>query len=388
MLSYTATVSRRVIYSLGDTHGRGRDQLSFIEKIRDSRPAGEDYAFVQLGDLCDGFAFSAGGCPIDAQDGDAFIDALCGEIDAVGRSVPDLADVLAGDLPLVNWRKHADDRDGDVVGAYPAKALIARRRREEIIALCEACKSFETLALYCAYQQAHPDSFYVVLGNHDADLLLGKSRYGRQQKYLLLGLLGFSPQDVIDHMTEGRGNLSKRHPYLSWLGERPHLALSSDTVYMHGGPTADLSDALSKSGKRGFEAWLEHIDGARKRGLSEPDFWEHQSFLSPDGADNDWTNHPERLAQFLDAAGRRFAAVGHSPFLDFAKGEQIDLEQSQYGELFETPAQLPPDNRLIKHDTNLKRGGRLWACRHEVGASDWTGIDSSLDMRALRTRIE
>ena len=132
MLSYTATVSRRVIYSLGDTHGRGRDQLSFIEKIRDSRPAGEDYAFVQLGDLCDGFAFSAGGRPIDAQDGDAFIDALCGEIDAVGRSVPDLADVLAGDLPLVNWHKHADDRDGDVVGAYPAKALIARLTFEEL----------------------------------------------------------------------------------------------------------------------------------------------------------------------------------------------------------------------------------------------------------------
>ena len=388
MLSYTVSLHHRVIYSLGDTHGRGREQISFVEDIRalNAKNTDEDIAFIQLGDLCDGFSFVIDGHTIDPESGDAFIDALCCEIHRIGNAIPKLGNILDGSVLLVNWHKHTADRDGDVVGTYPARDLIARRDLDEIIALYEACKSYETLDLFSSYQAKHPDSFHVILGNHDVDLLLGLSRYGRQQKYLLLGLLGFTPDQVIAHLTRGEGELHKKHPYLAWLYERPHLALSSDTIYMHGGPTTDLSNALLKSKHDGFNAWLAEIDEARNRGLGDPQFREHESFLSPDGANNDWTQFPERLTHFLDAANRRFAAVGHSPFLDFTKGTLIDLKLSTYGELFETPAQLPPDNRLVKHDTNLKRGGQLWICKHEVGSNDWFGIDRSLRQTPLRSK--
>lgn len=388
MLSYTVSLPHRVIYSLGDTHGRGREQLSFIEDIRSSyaKNAEENAAFVQLGDLCDGFSFVIDGTPVDPDSGTAAIDALCDEIARIGNAVPKLGAILRGSTPLVNWHKHADDREGDVVGAYPAKELIARRDRDEIVALYEACKSYETLDLFSSYQTRHDNSFYVLLGNHDVDLLIGKSRYGRQQKYLLLGLLGFTPDEVVAHMTRGQGMLYKKHPFLTWLYERPHIAMSDDTVYMHGGPTTALADSLAISKNEGFKKWLEEIDDARKMGLDAPPFREHESFLSPDGDVNDWTEHPQRLAQFLDAAKRRFAAVGHSPFLDFVKGALIDLKRSTHGEKFETPAQLPPDRRLIKHDTNLKRGGQLWICRHEVGSDSWLGIDRTLNSSPLRTK--
>lgn len=378
MLSYTAQLNQRIIYSLGDTHGRGYEQLEFINKIRKNNNELDknSVAFVQLGDLCDSFSFPA----------DDSLDSLCREIDILSHRHAPLKSVLSSDQPLVNWHKHETDREGDIVGLFSAHALLERRRRDEIVALYEACKSYETLALYSDFQQSHPSEFYVILGNHDVDLLLGGAHYGRQQKYLLFGLLGFSPSEVETHMKSGIADLWKRHAYLQWLHERPHLALSADAIYMHGGPTGALSNRLNLGGDTAFAQWLSELDDARQKGLNHPEFEEHRSFLSPDGLENDWLLHPERIVAFLKAANRSYAAVGHSPFLDFNKGIKIALDTTCYNALFETPAQLPPNGMLIKHDTNLKRGGQLWACRHQIGSSLWEGIDINLNRHPLRTR--
>lgn len=48
MLSYTVSLHHRVIYSLGDTHGRGREQISFVEDIRalNAKNTDEDIVFI------------------------------------------------------------------------------------------------------------------------------------------------------------------------------------------------------------------------------------------------------------------------------------------------------------------------------------------------------
>ena len=370
MAEFTHILHHKVIYSTGDTHGQGRRVLAFLDKVKaHSEAVGEHAAFIQLGDLCDAFSF-----PEDDSD-----DALRNDVfDRMSR-IPELSLAMRDGRQLVDWRLDNPKYDyykGSLRGTHDAMYLLEAGERDQLVAIYQAGKCFETLKLFCERQKANPEQFYVVFGNHDADLLRGKSDYARQQKYLLLGLLGFSPDEVVAHMTKGTTNVILRAPWLAWLNQRPHLLLSRDTAYMHGGPTTELVQKLGHD-HRAFRRWLRRADFARHEGWNHPLFKEHFSFLSPDGAPNDWLRHPERIASFCQAARVRYLAVGHSPFLDFEKGPLLDLKNASAEDksLFVTPALLPPDGRLIKHDTNLKRSGKLWACRHETGSALWTAWD-------------
>ena len=365
MADFTVQLTQSVIYSIGDTHSRGREILDFCQKL-ETRAAeqGEHAAFVQLGDLCDGFALPE----------DSSIDSLKYKIRCLLSSL-DKKNAIHQDVPLIHWKKYEDRRDGEVVGQGTLADILDHGEWNEIVALYEALNSCETLDGYSQKQKSDPDHFYVLSGNHDADLLRGRCRYGRQQKHLLLGLLGFRPDEVREHMLHGTPDVMLRHPWLAWMNTRPHIALSQDTAYMHGGPTRDIGVRLQREGFQGFQKWIEDIDQARTRGWDDPAFEEHASFLSPDGVANDWIRDDgESLRDFCRASQLSYIAVGHSPFLDFPKDVMLDLSHPPYRALFNTPAQLPPDGKLIKHDTDLKRSGELWACRHEVGTSVWTGI--------------
>lgn len=377
MAKYTVKLSQSVIYSIGDTHACGGQILEFVQKLTlRSERRGEEArpAFVQLGDLCDGFAFPE----------DRSIEALKGCNQQRLEAMPELkAALFKADQRFIDW-----ERDAGIRHKFTAQELLASTQADVVEATYQAFRCFETLMLYSRHQQWYPEDFYVIFGNHDADLLRGRCAYGRQQKYILLALLGFSPDEVVAHMREGRPELVLRHPWLKWLSERPHIAMSRDTVYMHGGPTGELGARFERADHDDFNAWLEEIDDARANGWDDPHFTEHKCFLSPDGADNDWLRHPERVLNFLAAAQCCYCAVGHSPFLDFEKGPMLDLANSPHKKLFATPAQLPPEGRLIKHDTNMKRVGELWACRHETGTDVWTGIDEALKESALRPGFE
>ncbi|MBQ9817846.1 MAG: metallophosphoesterase [Proteobacteria bacterium] len=375
MTRYIQKIPHSVVYSIGDTHGRGREVIEFIAKLEmRSYLRGEtNPAFVQLGDLCDGFAM-----PEDSSPENLRAISL-----ARIENIPRLREVLFHEgNRFVDWQK-----DLGVRGLLTADELINHEDPTVITAFYEACKCFETLLLYSHYQKAHPDNFFVIFGNHDADFLRGKCAYGRQQKYILFGLLGLSANAVIAHMTEGKTRRVLRNPWANWMNRRPHLLFSGDTLYMHGGPTGELAQTLAQTGTEGFRQWIAEIDKARGRGMNDPIFEEHASFLSPDGAPNDWFRFPERILDFLKAAQCDYLAVGHSPFLDYEKGPMLDLANAtpEMKRNFNTPAQLPPEGRLIKHDTNLKRTGELWACRHEVGTNIWTGIDANLNEFPLRT---
>ena len=374
MTRYTQRIANSVIYSIGDTHGCGREIIDFITRLEiRSCERGESHpAFVQLGDLCDGFAL-----PED-QSNEALRAMTIKRIE----SMPDLKSVLYREgNHFVDW-----EREAGVRGLMTGKDLIDCEDHEVVVAVYEACKCFETLMLYSRFQHRHPNDFHVIFGNHDADLLRGRCAYGRQQKYILLGLLGLSPDAVIAHMTEGRPRRIIHNPWIKWLSMRPHILIGKDTIYMHGGPTGILSEGLAKSGAEGFENWIQQIEEARSKGMDDPNFTEHESFLSPDGAPNDWLKHPSCILDFLKAAGAKYLAVGHSPFLDYEKGPLLDLANAtpEMKMQFATPAQRPPEGRLIKHDTNLKRVGQLWACRHEAGTDIWTGIDANLNEFPLR----
>ncbi len=372
MARYSYQLPHSVIYSIGDTHARGREVLEFINKleIRSYLRGEKSSAFVQVGDLCDGFSM-----PEQAD-----IESLRSACFARIEEIPELKSVLFHEgNTFVDW-----DRDLGVRQILAANALLASNDIDVITAVYQAFKCFETLLLYSRWQRSHEDKFYVIFGNHDADLLRGRCAYGRKQKYILLGLLGLSPNAVIAHMAEGKTRRVLRNTWLNWLYRRPHILMSEDTIYMHGGPTTPLAEQLAGTGKPGFEQWLHDMDTARGRGMDHPAFTEHDSFLSPDGEAHDWVHHPERILNFLKAAGKQYLAVGHSPFLDFEKGIRLDLSNPEYHKFFSTPAQLAPEGRLIKHDTDMKRTGELWACRHETGTDIWTGIDAHLNEFPLR----
>lgn len=370
--TYTKKIQHKVIYSTGDMHGQGRRVVGFLDALeRQSVAKHEHAAFIQLGDLCDAFSF-----PEDKSD-----KALRQEVRARMECMPELDLAMRDGRQLVDWRLDNPKYDyykGSLRGTHDGMYLLDEGERDQRVAIYQAVKCFETLKLLYARQTARPEDFHVVFGNHDADLLRGRSEYGRQQKYLLLGLLGFSPDEVIAHMQKGTPAVMLRSPWLAWLNARPHMILSRDTAYMHGGPTTEIVKKIGCDA-RAFQRWLKQIDHARSQGLEHPVFREHFSFLSPDGAANDWLKHPERILSFCHAARVRYLAVGHSPFLDFEKGRMLDLNNvpETIRRLFVTPACLPPDKRLIKHDTNLKRQGALWACRHETGTAQWTAWDEA-----------
>ena len=387
MHRYIHETKAQIIYSLGDAHGRGREMCDFmqsltakVEKRGENKPV-----FVQLGDLCDCFAL-----PKNDKGDVVSLEEMKLLVKQRIQHVPGLEQALFGEdgKRFVDWRLYQGSlREGSVQGFITADELINSDEISVISSLYEATMSFETLCCFTQLQQNDPDHFIVIFGNHDADLLRGHSDYGRQQKYLFLGLLGFTSDEVVEHMIHGTPAVMLRHPWLNWMNERPHMARSSDTLYMHGGPTGSLVRELVQAGNQGFGNWLDSLDLAREDGWENPAFEEHHSFLSPDGADNDWVYHQNCISDFCHAANVRYLAVGHSPFLDFPKGPLIDLKKAQqWRPLFNTPAQLKPDGRLIKHDTNLKRGGELWACRHETGSDVWTGISADLNESMLPCR--
>jgi len=370
MLKYTQSLHHSVVYSLGDVHGQGGRMVNFIKRLQDMSATKDQKqaAYVQLGDLCDGFSF-----PVDNS-----IESLKSEMSTRIHKIPELCAINGANKPLLNWRLDEPVTNrflGSIRGTTTIEAILSDGTRDMVEALYQATKCFETLKLFYELQTSESNRFYVVLGNHDADLLRGCCRYGKQQKYLLLGLLGFSPDEVEKHMMQGTPALMLRSPYLAWLNERPHILLSGDTVYMHGGPTGKLSRKLRCS-SRAFRRWVNELEVARKSefGWNHLAFKEHESFLSPDKAEDDWVRHPEYVDAFCRASQKRFLAVGHSPFLDYPKGKLIDLKRvSQEARvLFRTPARLTINNNLIKHDTNLKRVGEMWACRHEVGSNKWS----------------
>ena len=376
MSIYAREITQHVVYSIGDTHGRGREVGDFIDRLRErAKAAGEDAVFVQLGDLCDCFTLP------EPHDNASLREIIRKRI----ATVPGLREAVSGQRLFVDWRLFDGSlREGEVKSFETAESLISCDVPKVLESFYEATMSFETMATFVAMQQANDDVIFV-FGNHDADLLRGRSDYGRQQKYIFLGLLGFGPDEVVAHMQRGTPDVILHHPWMRWLNERPHLVMSADTIYMHGGPTGALTARLAEQGIGSFEKWVEMLDEARRIGWDHPEFKEHESFLSPDGAPNDWVNHPACILDFLRLAKRQYLAVGHSPFLDFEKGPLIDLAHADnLRPLFHTPAQLPPDGRLIKHDTNLKRGGERWACRHETGTSRWTGINAQFEELPLR----
>lgn len=372
MAKYTVNLSNSIVYSIGDTHGCGREVMDFVTRLelRSCRLGEAHPAYIQLGDLCDGFAFPE----------DRSVEALRIFSEERLKSMPELRDVLFRESNhFVDWTRN----DG-VRGLMTGRELFECSRPDVVEAVYQAFRCFETLHLYSRFQQRHPNDFFVIFGNHDGDILRGRCAYGRQQKYILLGLLGLSPDAVINHMQNGKTSRVLRHPCLRWLNQRPHIILSRDTVYMHGGPTGELGASVKT--EEAFSSWLLSLDNARSEGMDHPLFKEHESFLSPDGSSNDWLMHPECIRNFLHAANKKYLAVGHSPFLDYEKGPMLDLEHADENmkKLFRTPAQLPPDKCLIKHDTNMKRVGELWACRHEIGTDIWTGIDADLNEFPLR----
>ena len=95
MAEYTQTLQHKVIYSTGDTHGQGRRVLTMLDRLREkSRSAGEQAAFIQLGDLCDAFSF-----PPQETD-----DALRKDVLERMARIPELSLAMRDGRQLVDWR--------------------------------------------------------------------------------------------------------------------------------------------------------------------------------------------------------------------------------------------------------------------------------------------
>lgn len=357
---YTVNLHHKHIYSLGDVHGRGQEMLDFLRSLELSpQTLPKDACVIQLGDLIDCFAFPPRASIVNLRTTITHI-LQSPQLQSLDHHLPMLAP--------------ADSQDQSRTIAQlldPACNIERDELFNELKHLYSALLSFQTLTLFSQLQSSHPDQFFILIGNHDVDLLRGKCRYAKRQKEFLLSFLGLTNSVVIAHMLEGCPFIIEQSPILKWLQERPHIALSSDTIYMHGGPTTSLSQSLCEHGNGAFDDFLRCADEARTQDWKNPLFLEHHSFLSPDGAHNDWHHNPETITSFCKSAQRSFIALAHSPFLHFPKGQDLDLDDPKLQTFFEKADRIGPGKMLIKHDTNLKRGGRFCACHHSQNTDSW-----------------
>ncbi|MFA5623589.1 MAG: hypothetical protein WC966_00835 [Bradymonadales bacterium] len=360
MLKYTKYLPHKHVYSIGDIHGRATELLSVMAKFQIlPQELSTNACFVQLGDLIDCFSFPKNANVVNLR-------IAVGEL----LKKPEFADINI-DAPML---APADSHDFErsIAELLDPRSTIERDELyNELLHLHSALRSYETLILFKELQEQHPNQFVVVIGNHDIDLLRGRCRYAKRQKEFLLSFLGFSNAIAKTHIQEGCPFILEQSPILAWLNERPHIALSDDTVYMHGGPDAKLAQEIKLRGEDAFIEFLHVIDEARESAWMHPVFLEHDSFMSPDGEKNDWYHHPEILTAFKQASGKEYLAFGHSPFLHFPKGVDLDLNDDELQEYFVKCDRIGPGKILIKHDTNLKRGGRFCVCYHEVGTNIW-----------------
>jgi hypothetical protein len=235
-------------------------------------------------------------------------------------------------------------------------------------AIAGAVDSLLTLGFFRKLQ-ASGDPVVCLLGNHDVDLLRGDFRYFPRQKAWLLALAGVEPGDIAAHARrEGPGPGDWTDPDLAWLRELPFLAVGAGVLAVHGGPTHTLVRSFDILGIRDVRDLAAYLQRGRAAGFRHASLEEGASVLSPDSADDDAVLDTDLCRRFQDLANARLLAVGHSPFLHFPKGQWQDLDDPEIAACVEVPALLGAGGRVLKLDTNTKRGGPCWLVRVGMGS--------------------
>lgn len=366
------------IVVLGDLHGRWDAALPALRAAgvlagdddRFALPPGA--LFVQLGDALDlGFT----------EEGDPRGDAL------VDRFAPLVREALAA-------ARLADADRGALLAALeppgPARDDFAcALARHDLVGAALAFLTIRALMRLEAEAAGAGARAVTLLGNHEIDLLSGRLLWFARQKRLLLRLAGLpAPEEIVAALRaapdrEAARTLLAPAPELAWLVGLPLAARAGPLLLVHGGPTRAASEELLArriDSPPALAAWLEEKARAP---FTAPFFAEGASIFSPGRAADDFVGDPALPAPWLFAARADFLAVGHSPFLGFAAGRWLDLDEPAVRERTRRIARLGRGANVLKLDTDLKRGSRAEALRLDRRAGRLDAVSADGGARPL-----
>ncbi len=367
-----AVFDRWRVSLLGDVHGCWWRVERLLRRAGWIDPAGRltpprGTLLLQVGDLIDRGKEMARQGAIEGETGPPLPDRVRALAADAARRVPapgrlggnpvSIMAVATGDLP---W----------------PEAMITHQQK----LLAHACDSVATLRLFMRLEagaEAHGSRVVCLVGNHEADLLRGRFCHARRQKIYLLALLGASSDAVVAHARHGLPPPELERlgiPELSWLLDRPVLAVGKGLLAVHGGSAGSLLTALDTLGIRDLEALGGLLDEARRAGYDHPLTEEGTSLLSPGRPEDDPFQRPVLVHRFLELAGASTLAVGHSPFLHFPRGQWVDIDDPEARRLLETPAFLGCHGEILKLDTDMKRGGPAWLVSAGPDDGTWRAL--------------
>jgi len=232
------------LYLTGDVHGNWNS----IRRLMKSATLMDDTGLVdfpqgsvmiQVGDLIDRGHQTKTKAPLPASRDD-----LPARLSLVTRLEPGSLRAPAPEM----FRSGTSVALEDVASGMPdwPAPLLA----QEQSALSDACDGIATIRLFMQLEadvQAAGSRLICLMGNHELDLLRGRFHYANRQKQYFLTLLGLEPDMVEEHAARGlpcSTLLDSGSRELSWLFERPFLAIGEGIVAVHGGPVNDLFQNL------------------------------------------------------------------------------------------------------------------------------------------------
>lgn len=176
-------------------------------------------------------------------------------------------------------------------------------------------------------------NIFVLLGNHEADLLSGKIYYRSLQKTFLLNMLGISgtfehewKDKVINsapRFQQGKIVEFRNEPerfigsveLLRWINSFPTAVVSRGNLVMHAGPGEELLDAINNGSIKSVEQICTKMFELRSAAIERDGIYQAESIYDLHRNISYLVDNTYRLVPMLNLLNCKFLAVGHSPYL-------------------------------------------------------------------------
>lgn len=217
---------------------------------------------------------------------------------------------------------------------------------------------------------------FVLLGNHEADLLSGKIYYRSLQKTFLLNMLGI-PGTFEHEWKDKVTNLAPRFQQgkivefrdaperfigsielLRWINGFPTAIVSRGNLIMHAGPGEKLLDSINDGSIKSVEQICTKMFELRSIAIEKDGIYQAESIYDLHRNISYLVDNTHRLVPMLNLLNCKLLAVGHSPYLVMqALGiETSDSNIGKYPYLLSQTGLI--NDRLIKLDGAVKYNAR------------------------------
>jgi len=176
-------------------------------------------------------------------------------------------------------------------------------------------------------------NIFVLLGNHEADLLSGKIYYRSLQKTFLLNMLGISgtfehewkdkvvnttprfQQGKIVEFRDAPERFIGSVELLRWINNFPTAIVSRGNLIMHAGPGEELLDAINNGSIKSVEQICTKMFELRSTAIERDGIYQAESIYDLHRNISYLVDNTYRLVPMLNLLNCKLLAVGHSPYL-------------------------------------------------------------------------